>query len=335
MEKPLDPLSTWAFDSSKKGAGIPVEHMDYSDLDDHFPSGYLDPVTRRDKFDVSRRWYSKRLGSTGERRCVSRIWIRSGKRSFTFLEPSIWGFASGWHKLEPYFFWRCLSRKIGCCVLLASQGFQSPFCDLCLSFSSTRACNLRLETWDLGLEVVMHYWTDEAVDLSIRPFHYQRRAKITKRFVNAAPILNIQCRVWLWRSVVEAVMVSGDPNVIAVSDLLPQAQSFFTLFLSAMALDFIYWLDGLSRWCMASNVVVAYGLIVRRWGRNNEFSAEEVEGENSGEGIQNLQALPPNCLSVASLSDSQLSIDCDFIRFTRWLRYASIIKHDNTIGDLW
>ena len=49
----------------KKGAGIRTESMGYPDLYDHFSTGYLDSVTRRDEFGDSRRRYFER--STGEK----------------------------------------------------------------------------------------------------------------------------------------------------------------------------------------------------------------------------------------------------------------------------
>lgn len=68
MAKLSDPLSFRFVKKRKKEAGIPVESMNYPDLDDRFPSGNLDSVTKRDKFGVSRRRYSKRLGSTIEKK---------------------------------------------------------------------------------------------------------------------------------------------------------------------------------------------------------------------------------------------------------------------------
>ena len=105
----------------------------YPDLDDRFPSGYLDSMTRRDKFGDARRRYSKK------RRCKSRIWIkRSGKCSFTaFLRLSRWGFAGGWPKFDFYSFLGVLCRrkrteKIAQVVVIlqvASQEFQTTLCN--------------------------------------------------------------------------------------------------------------------------------------------------------------------------------------------------------------
>ena len=68
-----------------------------------------------------------------------------------------------------------------------------------------------------------------------------------------------------------------------------------------------------------------------------QFRAEEVEGENLGEGDPKVMSFASQLLATAvkSLSYSQLSIDCDFFHWTASASLTRIIKHDNIIGDLW
>ena len=124
-------------------------------------ANFSEPLSfRRDKVGVSRWRYSKRLGSTGYyRRKGDTIWIKNGKCSFPVKLSILRGFASGWLNLNPIFFCASVSKRTQKRVAVfrvlpvASQEFQTPFCDLFLSLSSTyltRTRNLWFEltrTW--------------------------------------------------------------------------------------------------------------------------------------------------------------------------------------------
>lgn len=171
---------------------------------------FSEPLSfRSDKIGVPRRRYSKRLGSTGEKE-MDVDDLNKACQTFLHRFPELCNWMT---KSEPYLFGH-LCRKGYKNGLLCSSWFPHKESNLHSAISSLLLLDIfdpspQPEVWD---DEVFRLWCIELTKLWLE---YSPSSYCS----NAAPILNIQSRVWWFNDFVAECRrrVSGDPKFIELN----------------------------------------------------------------------------------------------------------------------